>query len=83
MFSYPQAPRAWGFTRGMARVIGCSLTDAVVDGWLNRNELAALVKVCETCGQTRQCTTWLAKTVEASALPAFCPNAAALTALKP
>ncbi len=83
MFSYPQAPRAWGFTRGMARVIGCSLTDAVVDGWLARDELSALVRVCETCGQTRQCTKWLAQTVEASALPEFCPNAAALTALKP
>jgi len=30
----------------MARTIGCSLTDAVVDGWLSRDELGALVEVC-------------------------------------
>lgn len=83
MFAYPQAPRAWGYTRGMARTIGCSLTDAVVDGWLSREELGDLVEVCRTCGETRQCTDWLARTVEAQSLPGFCPNAAALSALKP
>lgn len=83
MFVYPQSPRAWGFTRGMARTIGCSLPDAVVDGWLSRHELGNLVETCRTCGQTRKCTDFLAHTVEAANLPEFCPNANALSALRP
>lgn len=83
MIGYTEAPRAWGFTRGMARVLGYSLTDAVMDGWLSRNELGHLVEACRTCGQTKDCTDWLAHTVEAEAVPGFCPNSAALAALKP
>lgn len=83
MIGYPEAPRAWGFTRGMARAIGASLTEAVIEGWVSRAELAALVESCRTCGSTSACTKWLARTVEASTLPEFCPNAAALAALRP
>lgn len=83
MIGYPEAPRAWGYTRGMARAIGASLTEAVVEGWLSRAELGTLVEACRTCGATGDCTRWLARTVEARALPEFCPNAAALEALKP
>jgi hypothetical protein len=83
MIGYPEAPRAWGYTRGMARAIGASLTEAVVEGWLSRAELGALVEACRTCAATSDCTTWLSRTVDASALPEFCPNASALAALKP
>ncbi len=83
MIGYPEAPRAWGFTRGMARTVGVSLTNAVVDGWLSRNELGNLVEACRICGATGQCTDWLARTVQAEALPTFCPNANALSALRP
>jgi len=61
MIGYVEAPKAWGLTRGMGRVLGVNLTDAVVDGWLTRGELAELVE----------------------ALPAFCPNKAALESLSP
>lgn len=83
MIGYPQAPRAWGFTRGMARAIGVSLPDAVVEGWLGRDELAGLVEKCRCCASTAQCRDFLSHTVEAEALPGFCPNGSALAALKP
>jgi len=83
MIGYPEAPRAWGFTRGMARTVGVSLPDAVVDGWLSRDELGELVERCRTCGSTKACTDWLSHTVATEALPGFCPNAAALVALRP
>lgn len=83
MIGYPEAPRAWGFTRGMARTLGVSLTDAVVDGWLSRTELGNLVEACRVCGKTTQCTDFLAHTVEVEALPSFCPNGPALAALRP
>lgn len=83
MIGYSDAPRAWGFTRGMARACGYSLTHAVVEGWLSRAELGRLVEACRTCGATADCTRWLAQTVEAGDLPGFCPNRAALAALRP
>ena len=50
MMGYVDAPRAWGYTRGMARVLGVNLTSAVVEGWLSREELADLVVVsCPLC----------------------------------
>lgn len=83
MIGYSEAPRAWGYTRCMARTLGYSLTDAVIEGWLSRKELGALVETCRVCGVTGQCTNWLARTVQASGGPDFCPNAKALAALKP
>ena len=83
MIGYPEAPRAWSFTRGMARTLGYSLTDAVVEGWLSRRELGTLVEACRTCSSTPMCTEFLSKAVSAETLPGFCPNGAALSALKP
>ncbi|NEY90412.1 DUF6455 family protein [Tabrizicola oligotrophica] len=82
MIGYPEAPRAWGFTRGMARTVGISLTEAVVEGWLSRGELGCMVEACRTCGQTVKCTDWLASTVKAEALPDFCQNAPAIGSLR-
>lgn len=81
MIGYAEAPQAWGLTRGMARVLGLNLTDAVIDGWLTRAELATLVARCQTCGQDAVCTGWLARTVKADALPKACANKAALETL--
>jgi hypothetical protein len=65
---------AWGLTRGMARVLGVSITSAVVEGWLTRAELGRLVDRCQACGQKAACTAWLARAVDAPCLPVFCPN---------
>lgn len=75
-------PRAWGFTRGAARVVGVNLTGAVVDGWLSRTELAGLVQVCHACSASGPCTDFLAQTVAADALPGYCPNKVAIEALR-
>ncbi|MEY4984254.1 MAG: hypothetical protein RIR62_2520 [Pseudomonadota bacterium] len=83
MIGYVEAPKAWGLTRGMARVIGMNLTDAVVEGWLTRPELADLVDRCQGCDQSEACTRWLSRTLSAEALPAYCANKAALEALAP
>lgn len=83
MFSYPLSPRAWGFTRGVSRVLGIDLVRAVVDGWLRRDELGAIVETCADCGETNPCSAWLSHTISAETLPKFCPNKAAIEALKP
>ena len=83
MMGYVESPRAGGYTRGMARVLGLNLTAAVVDGWLTREELADLVQRCQDCPQTERCTAWLACTVSAEAAPAFCPNKSAIEQLGP
>lgn len=83
MIGYSDAPRAWGFTRGAARVVGVNLTDAVVEGWLSRSELAEMVHTCTRCGQALPCTDWLAQTAAAEELPGYCPNKSVIEALKP
>lgn len=82
MMGYVESPRAWGYARGMARTVGVSLSDAVVEGWLSRGELASIVETCGRCSHVRECTAWLSRTVSAETLPGFCPNALALTALR-
>lgn len=81
MMGYVEAPKAWGLTRGMARVVGVNLTDAVVDGWLTRSELAVLVDRCQACGKAVDCTGWLAHHVRAEDLPGYCANKSGLEAL--
>lgn len=81
MIGYPEAPRAWWLTRGMARVAGVNLPQAVVDGWLSRDELAHLIARCEGCDAGERCQAWLALSGAASGMPQFCPNKAAIEAL--
>lgn len=81
MIGYVEAPRAWGLTRGMGRAVGVNLTDAVIEGWLSRAELAELVERCQACERSTECQGWLARHVTAEALPAFCPNKAGIEAL--
>ena len=81
MIGYSEAPVAWGLTRGMARVLGVSLTTAVVDGWLSRPELAVLVDRCQACQQKQSCMAWLASAAQTPCLPVFCPNKQPLEAL--
>jgi Family of unknown function (DUF6455) len=83
MLGYVEAPRAWGLTRGMARVVGVNLTQAVVEGWLTRPELGAMVERCQACDTSSQCIDWLAHHAHADALPAFCPNKAEIETLIP
>ncbi|NJM81237.1 MAG: hypothetical protein HC844_01010 [Tabrizicola sp.] len=83
MIGYAEAPRAWWLTRGMARVSGVNLPQAVVEGWLTRSELSDLVERCGSCGKGADCESWLAQSGPARAMPGFCPNKAGIEALGP
>jgi hypothetical protein len=81
MIGYPDAPKAWWLTRGMARISGVNLPRAVVEGWLPRAELEDLVARCAACTRGEQCEIWLMQSGKADAMPAFCPNKAGIEAL--
>lgn len=83
MIGYSQDPRAWQFTRRVTRAVGVDLMGAVVDGWMRRDELEAIVATCGNCGQGLPCADWLTHTVSANDLPQFCPNKAVIEALRP
>ena len=83
MIGYVEAPMAWGLTRGMARVLGVNLTDAVIDGWLSREDLATLVDRRQACTQSTKCLGWLAHAQKGASLPDYCANKSALEALRP
>jgi hypothetical protein len=81
MIGYPEAPKAWWLTRGMARISGVNLPRAVVDGWLQRDELEELIARCAACGQGAVCEIWLGQSGAADSMPDFCPNKAEIEAL--
>lgn len=81
MIGYPEAPKAWWLTRGMARISGVNLPRAVVEGWLQRDELEELIARCAACGRGELCEAWLVSSGSAEAMPAFCPNKAGIEAL--
>lgn len=83
MMALVEAPLAWGLTRGMARVVGINLVDAVAEGWFSRPDLAEMVETCEACDQSRRCTAYLAVTPSAECLPGFCHNKHRIEALQP
>lgn len=60
--TYIEAPYAWGLARGMARVLGINLVDAVTEGWFSRHDRADMVDTCEVCGEARRCAAYLAVT---------------------
>ena len=81
MIGYPEAPKAWWLTRGMARISGVNLPRAVVEGWLQREELEQLIARCAACRRSEVCETWLVQSGTAHAMPDFCPNKPGIEAL--
>ena len=81
MIGYPEAPKAWWLTRGMARISGVSLPRAVLDGWLQRDELEVLIARCAACSRAEDCESWLVQSGAAQSMPEFCPNKAGIEAL--
>lgn len=76
------AKGAFGLTRGMARAAGVDLTEAVVEGWLTRTELAQLVDRCLVCDSGCDCLAWLGRIRETEKVPGFCENKQAIEALR-
>lgn len=71
-------------TQGMARALGVDLTEAILNGWISRSDLGAMVANCQLCPHSTDCAKWLATHGAGSAsLPEFCASKAALEALRP
>ena len=83
MIETPPTPRAWWLTRGMARIAGVNLPQAVTGGALSRDQLATLVTRCDLCPHSAECDLWLAHSGAKTRLPDFCPNKSAIEALSP
>lgn len=81
MIGYPEAPKAWWLTRGMARISGVNLPRAVVEGWLQRDELEDLIARCAACHRVADCEAWLGRSGDAQEMPDFCPNKPRIAAL--
>jgi hypothetical protein len=65
----------------MARISGVNLPHAVVEGWLQRDELEHLIARCVACGRSAECENWLVSSGAAQAMPEFCPNKPGIEAL--
>jgi Family of unknown function (DUF6455) len=78
MIGFAEHPKAWWLTRGMARLTGLNLPGAVVEGWLQPREVAALVTRCAACGRDGECAPGLDV---ARSIPAYCPNKPGIEAL--
>jgi hypothetical protein len=85
MIGFVEAPVTWCLVRGMARRAGLDVPRAVVEGWLTRAELAALIARCQTAGCSKGCMDVLAKPtgLATHAPPSFCAIGAELEALAP
>jgi hypothetical protein len=81
MIGYPEAPKAWWLTRGMARIAGVNLPRAVIEGWLQRSELEQLIARCAACNEGGRCESWLTGSATADGMPGFCPNKSGIEAL--
>lgn len=81
MIGYAEMPKAWWLTRGMARISGVNLPRAVLEGWLQREELEDLVTRCAACRSGQDCEAWLMRSGSAQAMPEFCPNKPGIEAL--
>lgn len=81
MIGYAEMPKAWWLTRGMARISGVNLSRAVLEGWLQRDELEDLVTRCAACHRVKDCEAWLTRSGSAKTMPDFCPNKAEIEAL--
>ena len=83
MYGYIEAPRAFWHAHGMARSCGVRLAGAVVDGVINRNELAQLVDRCQQCSHLADCEQWLSNLHEGQTAPEFCALREPLQQLSP
>lgn len=72
-------------TRSVGRCIGLNFRIAMDQGRLSPDDYLDLVHACQSCPHVASCQHWLAGQSGriAGRAPEFCPNAAALDALKP
>lgn len=71
-------------TRSVGRRIGLNFSHAIDAGRLSPDDYLGLVEACRACPHVARCQHWLGRPeATGGTAPAFCPNAAALEALKP
>lgn len=81
--SLGEIERHFWLTRSVARCMGVSLSEAMVEGTLSEQGYAELITRCRASGCAQHCQLWLAEQQqEAKAAPEFCANAGALNGLK-
>lgn len=83
MFASAFPPAEQARTWRMARALGLDLSGAVLDGWLNRQDLSHLIAQCGTCGKDGHCTDWLQHGHTQAERPEFCPNTPEFEVLSP
>jgi hypothetical protein len=83
MIGFAEAPHAWARAQRMAQVGGLNLAGAVVDGWLARHELRAIVECCRACRVDAVCGDWLDHAQPVTGAPRFCANRAVIAGLAP
>lgn len=70
-------------TRSVARCMGVSLTEAMVEGRLSANDYAEMVTRCRAAECSKNCTIWLSiQQSQAIAAPEFCANAKTFNELR-
>lgn len=75
--------RHFFMTRGVARVMGLSLSEAMNAGELDPRRYADMVTRCRGCALVEACQEWLSSRVSGSATPPpGCCNASELSRLK-
>ena len=75
--------RHFWMTRSVARKIGVSLSEALVEGKLSQKGYADLVTRCRQCQSVKECEQWLAQPDQfAECVPDHCQHAALFDSLK-
>lgn len=74
--------RHFYMTRGVARVMNISLTEAIAEGRLSADRYAAMITRCRSCALVEACEDWLAHTPRSASPPPGCCHAPLLQSLR-
>ena len=74
--------RHFYMARGVARVMGVNLSDALADGRLSPEAYATMITRCRGCALVEACEDWLSRTPESASPPPGCCLARTLQQLR-
>lgn len=75
--------RHFWMTRSVARALGVSLSEAMVEGRLSKQGYADMVTRCRQCRFVHECESWLSQQVDrADSAPVCCQHATLFESLK-
>lgn len=70
-------------TKGVARSLGVSFREAMLEQRLGQQDYAGIVTSCRCCARVAECQGWLARNPHAKTAPDFCQIRDQLARLKP